>query len=54
MTEKFYRADRTVLRNVLLTGLEDNISFVKRFLRYEFTDEDVVAHFWMVRLHMAA
>jgi 2-polyprenyl-6-methoxyphenol hydroxylase-like FAD-dependent oxidoreductase len=40
-----YLADRTVLRDLLRTGLEENISYGKKFLRYEIEDDGVTAHF---------
>ncbi len=42
---KAYNADRAVLRSLLLTGLEDHISFSKSFLKAEFTPSGVFAHF---------
>ncbi|KAI9877883.1 MAG: hypothetical protein M1830_002512 [Pleopsidium flavum] len=38
-------ADRTVLRNTLMTGLEENISFGKEFNQYTVTPAGVTAHF---------
>lgn len=44
--DRAFNADRAVLRNVLLTGLEVCVEFGKRFERYELKGEDtVVAHF---------
>lgn len=40
-----WNADRAVLRNLLLSGLEDNIDFGKKFDRYDLTDDGVIAHF---------
>ena len=40
-----WNVDRTVIRNVLLTGLREHIDFGKKFLKYELVDEGVVAHF---------
>ena len=40
-----YTADRTTLRDVLLSGLEQDVRFGKEFLRYETKDDKVVAHF---------
>ncbi|MCJ1258520.1 hypothetical protein MMC24_006353 [Lignoscripta atroalba] len=40
-----YTADRTVLRDILLTGLQADISFGKVFQRYEITENGVIAHF---------
>lgn len=41
-----YNADRAVLRSILLSGLEKNIEFRKRFERYEVAaNGDIVAHF---------
>ena len=37
--------DRTVLRQILLTGLEDFTSYGKVFQRYEITNEGVTAYF---------
>ena len=46
MTGKLFNADRAVLRNVLLDGLEEHISFGKRFVRYESnTNGSVDVHF---------
>lgn len=44
-TGKSYNADREVLRSVLLAGLEDYVSFGKKFERYEITEDGVSAHF---------
>lgn len=42
---KAYNADRVVLRNLLLSGLEQDVSFGKRLERYETnSDGEVVAH----------
>ena len=38
-------ADRTVLRRVLLQGLEEHITFGKKFVSYEITDRGVTAKF---------
>jgi 2-polyprenyl-6-methoxyphenol hydroxylase-like FAD-dependent oxidoreductase len=43
--DEVYTADRTTLRDVLLTGLEDDVQFGKEFLRYETKDGKVIAHF---------
>ena len=43
--EKPYNADRAVLREVLLTGLEDHIAFEKKFSHYELTESGVNAFF---------
>jgi 2-polyprenyl-6-methoxyphenol hydroxylase-like FAD-dependent oxidoreductase len=40
-----HTADRTVLRDILLAGLEEDISFGKVFERYEVTETGVVAYF---------
>lgn len=40
-----YLADRTVLRNLLFRGLEEDISFGKTLIRYEVVEEGVIAHF---------
>lgn len=40
-----YLADRTVLRNILRTGIEEHISYGKRFSHYEMDDEGVTAFF---------
>jgi 2-polyprenyl-6-methoxyphenol hydroxylase-like FAD-dependent oxidoreductase len=40
-----YLADRTVLRDLLQTGLGDHISYGKRFSRYEMEENCVTAHF---------
>ncbi|KAF5965883.1 salicylate 1-monooxygenase (flavoprotein monooxygenase) [Fusarium bulbicola] len=42
---KYYNADRVVLRNVLLDGLEDDISFGKTFETYRVTSEGVEVAF---------
>lgn len=42
---KPYTCDRTVLRDILRTGLEDKISYGKELTRYETTDKGVIAHF---------
>lgn len=42
---KPYTADRTVLRNLLLTGLEEDISWGKEFKHYAITETDVTTHF---------
>ena len=42
---KPYTCDRTALRNILRDGLEDKISYGKELVRYETTDEGVIAHF---------
>ncbi|KAL8719438.1 MAG: hypothetical protein Q9225_003561 [Loekoesia sp. 1 TL-2023] len=42
---KPYNADRAVLREVLLAGLEDHIVFEKEYSRYEITDSGVDAYF---------
>lgn len=43
--EKPYNADRAVLREVLLTGLEEHMAFAKNFSHYELTDSGVNAFF---------
>ncbi|KAJ8104257.1 hypothetical protein POJ06DRAFT_279747 [Lipomyces tetrasporus] len=40
-----YTADRTVLRTLLMTGLEDNLSFGKQFERYDITANGITAFF---------
>ena len=40
-----YLADRTVLRNLLFRGLEEEISFGKTLTHYEVVDNGVIAHF---------
>ncbi|KAK9350369.1 hypothetical protein V1523DRAFT_420087 [Lipomyces doorenjongii] len=40
-----YTADRTVLRTLLMTDLEDNIFFGKQFDRYSITEDGITAHF---------
>jgi 2-polyprenyl-6-methoxyphenol hydroxylase-like FAD-dependent oxidoreductase len=40
-----WNADRVVLRNVLLMGLEGHVEFGKRFDRYEQDSDGVTAHF---------
>ncbi|KAF5674767.1 cercosporin toxin biosynthesis [Fusarium circinatum] len=42
---KYYNADRVVLRNVLLDGLEDDISFGKTFKSYRVTSDGVEVTF---------
>ena len=43
---KAYNADRAILRNLLLSGLEEYVSFGKRLDRYELSGNDeVVVHF---------
>ncbi|KAF4497398.1 salicylate 1-monooxygenase (flavo monooxygenase) [Fusarium agapanthi] len=42
---KYYNADRVVLRNVLLEGLEDDISFGKTFESYRVTSDGVEVTF---------
>ncbi|KAF4446030.1 hypothetical protein F53441_10288 [Fusarium austroafricanum] len=42
---KYYNADRVVLRNILLSGLEDNISFGKTFKSYRLVGEGVEVTF---------
>ncbi|KAF4957464.1 hypothetical protein FGADI_3100 [Fusarium gaditjirri] len=42
---KSYNADRVILRNVLLSGLEDDISFGKTFERYRVTSDGVEVMF---------
>ncbi|MCJ1373963.1 hypothetical protein MMC20_005193 [Loxospora ochrophaea] len=42
---KPYTADRTVMRKILLTGLEENISFGKEFKQYTLSLPGVTAHF---------
>ena len=43
---KAYNADRAVLRNVLLSGLDDRMTFGKKFLKYHTnSDGTVQAHF---------
>ena len=43
--EKPYNADRAVLREVLLTGLENHIAFEKKFSHYKLTESGVDAFF---------
>lgn len=43
--EKPYNVDRAVLREVLLTGLEDHIAFEKKFSHYKITESGVNAFF---------
>ena len=43
--EKPYNADRAVLREVLLTGLEEHVAFEKEFSHYELTESGVNAFF---------
>lgn len=38
-------ADRTVLRDVLVRGIEDKVHYGKEFARYETEEDGVVAHF---------
>ncbi|KAF5649975.1 cercosporin toxin biosynthesis [Fusarium sp. NRRL 52700] len=45
MEGKYYNADRVVLRNVLLQGLEDDISFGKTFESYRVTRDGVEVTF---------
>lgn len=40
-----HTADRTVLRNILMTDLDENLSFGKEFKQYTTTPEGVIAHF---------
>ncbi|KAI0856135.1 cercosporin toxin biosynthesis protein [Xylaria cubensis] len=40
-----YTCDRTVLRGVLLDGIEDRISYGKELVRYENIDGGIIAHF---------
>lgn len=40
-----WNVDRTVLRNILLSGLDEHIKFGKRFERFEHDEKGVVAHF---------
>lgn len=40
-----WNADRTVLRNVLLTNIESHITFDKSFEKYDLTDDGVTVHF---------
>ncbi|MCJ1225201.1 hypothetical protein MMC12_001850 [Toensbergia leucococca] len=42
---KIYTADRTVLRNILLTGLRDDISYGKQLVKYTTTEDAVVVTF---------
>ena len=42
---KPYTCDRTVLRDILLTGLEEQVSYGKELDRYEIVDEGVIAYF---------
>ncbi|KAK5303650.1 hypothetical protein LTR99_005412 [Exophiala xenobiotica] len=44
--QKAWNADRTVMRKILLTGLDDHIEFGKKFERYEFSDDNgITAYF---------
>lgn len=43
--QKPYTVDRSVLRLVLLTGLDNYIEYGKKYSHYEFTDSGVIAHF---------
>lgn len=43
--DKIDAVDRVTLRHVLLAGLDDVVHFGKRFVRYELTGGEVVAHF---------
>ncbi|KAL6245649.1 hypothetical protein RBB50_007648 [Rhinocladiella similis] len=40
-----WNADRTLMRKILLTGLEDHIEFSKKLERYELTEEGATAYF---------
>jgi 2-polyprenyl-6-methoxyphenol hydroxylase-like FAD-dependent oxidoreductase len=42
---KAYNADRVVLRNLLLSELEEKVEFGKRLERFEVRDDGVVAYF---------
>jgi 2-polyprenyl-6-methoxyphenol hydroxylase-like FAD-dependent oxidoreductase len=42
---KPYTCDRKVLRDILLTGLEEKISYGKKLVRYEIVAEGVIAYF---------
>ena len=43
--QKPYTVDRSVLRQVLLTGLDNYIEYGKEYSHYEFTDSGVIAQF---------
>lgn len=44
--DKAYNADRAILRSVLLSGLQDDIGFGKKFERYDVASDDkVIAYF---------
>lgn len=43
--EKPYTVDRSVLRQVLLTGLDDYVEYRQEYSHYEFTESGVIAHF---------
>jgi 2-polyprenyl-6-methoxyphenol hydroxylase-like FAD-dependent oxidoreductase len=43
---KPYTADRTVTRNLLLSGLESHVSFNKRLVRYEAGENDTIVAFF--------
>lgn len=40
-----WNVDRTVLRNVLLSGLDQHIKFGKKFHRFELDEKGIIAHF---------
>lgn len=43
--QKPYTVDRAVLRQVLLTGLDEHIAYGIKYSHYEFTDTGIIAHF---------
>ena len=43
--QKPYTVDRSVLRQVLLTGLDNYVEYGKEYSHHEFTDSGVIAHF---------
>ena len=43
--QKPYTVDRGVMREVLLTGLEDHITYGKEYTHYRLTDSGIFAHF---------
>ncbi|KAI4123050.1 MAG: hypothetical protein LQ338_005474 [Usnochroma carphineum] len=43
--QKPYTVDRSVLRQVLLAGLDDCVEYGKEYSHYEFTDSGIIAYF---------
>lgn len=43
--QKPYTVDRGILREVLLTGLEQHITYRKEYTHYRLTDSGIIAHF---------